>query len=393
MLINLSNQLTKQEGIQQTYIASAISAGGTQSPVKNIAGFNANWAVQLGQTGEETAEIMVLSGAPGGTVFNFGTSPAHAAGTLLFNHAFDTPIYQIHYDQAILFRSTTGTPGPFSSLATINVTPDNPYTQYDDTNGAAGYAYYAQYYNSVTGDLSGTSSVFLPGGPTYYSLQKIRQRIEDKLYSAGYIRSDDVITDWINEWYELMTNAAIKVNQGYLLGTNQYGFGTNGLGTITDSFFKQAVKMEVTYDGQTYIPSTEIAPREFTESDYFNQIFPRHCWVGETVFEVLPHIVGGTVKITYAQRFTPLVNDSDELTQTLKSYTTSATEYCLGVAYGLDQKDTESQQHMQMYGVTKNDFIAEITPRDQTSAKMIDMAESVSGLEDDLTSEYSEMVW
>src|ERR1035437_5758633 len=275
MLINLSNQLTQQQGIQQTYVATAVSAGGTSSPVKNIDSLTANWAVQMGQTGEEAAEIMLISGVPSGTILNFGTSPSHTGGTLLFGHAQDTPIYQIHYDQFVLNRSTAGTAGTFSALATISITPDSLYTQYNDTTGAAGYAYYAQYYNSVTGDLSGSSSAFIPGGPTYYSLQKLRQRTKDKLFSAGYIRDDSVITDWVNEWNELMTNSAIKVNQNYMLGTSQYGFGTSGLGTITDITFKQPIKVEVTYDGVTFIPPRKIEVRSYSELDYFAVNAPR----------------------------------------------------------------------------------------------------------------------
>lgn len=391
MIINLSNDLTKQQANQITYLASGITAGGSVLPVKNPAGFNANWAVQIGQTGEEGAEI-VNPNSIGGTSFTIGTNSSHSAGTFLFSHAQDTPLYQIHYDQFILYRSTSGTSGPFSSIATVSITPDSLFTQYDDTTGVAGGAYYAQYYNSLNGDLSGSSSIFQPGGPTYYSLQKIRQRIKDKLYSAGFIRDDTIITDWINEAYEQLVNAAIKVNQGYLLGTAQYGFGTAGYGTITDSLFKQAVKMEVTYDGASYIPSTEVALRSFTESDFFNAYAPRHAWIGETVFEILPHNTPGTVKVTYATRFTPLVNDTDELTQTLKAYTTAFVEYGLAQAYGLDQK-SEYDKHMQVYELNKANFIAEITPRDQTGAKMIDIGESVSGLEDDLSSDMGDYIW
>lgn len=393
MIISLQNDLTKVQGIQQTYVASATSAGGTASPVRNIDGFNANWAVQIGQTGEETAEVLVLSGTPSGTQFNFGTSPSHTGGTFLFAHAQDTPLYQIHYDQVVFYRSTAGTAGPFSALATVSLQPDNLYTQYDDTTGATGYAYYAQYYNSVSGDLSGSSSIFVPGGPTFYSLQKLRQRVKDQLFSAGYIKDDSVITDWINQWYELMTNAAIKVNQGYLIGTNSYSFGTAGLGTVTDSAFKQPLKMEVTYDGITFVPSQEIKIYDYSELDYFDAFFPRHAWLGETVFEILPHTQAGTVRLTYSTRFTPLVNDSDELTQTLKAYTTSCVEYCLGVAYGLDQKDTQSQQHLALYGQSKQDFIDEITPRDESGIKTISFSESASGLEDDLATEIGDMVW
>ena len=97
--------------------------------------------------------------------------------------------------------------------------------------------------------------------------------------------------------------------------------------------------------------------------------------------------------MTYSTRFTPLVNDTDELTQTLKAYTTSCVEYCLGVAYGLDQKDSQSQQHMVTYDKTKADFIAEVTPRDVTGAKTISINESVSGLDDSISDEVGDMVW
>lgn len=394
MIISLANDLTKQQTNEITYLASAVSAGGTIAPAKNIGGFNASWAVQIGQTGEETAEIMILGTAvPSGTSFTMGTSPSHSAGTFLYGHAIDTPIYQIHYDQFIINRSTAGTGGPFSALATVSITPDSQFTQYNDSTGSAGYAYYAQYYNSVTADKSGSSSIFVPGGPTFYSLQAIRGRIKEKLFSANYIREDSIINNWINECYELMANSAIKVNQGYLIGTNQYGFGTNGFATITDASFKQAVKIEVTYDGVTYIPSTEVAVHNFTESDFFNAFAPRHSWVGETVFEVLPHQTAGSAKVTYAQRFTPMVNDSDELTQTLKAYTTAFVEYALSVAYGLDQKDTQQQEHFQKFVAMQNEFIGEITPRDVTGPKVIDLAESVSGLDDDLSSDIGDYVW
>lgn len=369
-------------------------AGGTSSPVKNIAGFNGTWAIQFGQTGEETAEIMLISGVPSGTQLNLGTSPSHSAGTLFFPHALDTPIYQIHYDQVVINRSTAGTGGPFSTLATISIQPDNLYTQYDDTTGAASYAYYAQFVNSVNGDLSGSSSIFVPGGPTFYSLQKLRQRARDKLYSAGLFRDDSILTDWINEYYEDMVNAAIKVNQNYMLGTAIYGFGTSGLGTVTDSTFIRPVKVEVTFDGGvTYRNSREIAIYDFSEMDFFNAFSPRHVWTGETTFEILPHTQAGSAKITFAQRFAPLVNDSDELTQTLKAYTKACTDYVLSVAYGLDQKDVQQQEHFQKYLAAKQDFVNQVTPRDLAGIKTISIIESISGMTDSIADDIGDMVW
>lgn len=398
MLISIANNLTQINQIQQTYLQSNVVSGAGSVSVKNIAGFVNGWAVQIGQTGEETAEIINLNLLNGVTnqEFTFGTSLANTAGTLLFNHNNDAPIYQVHYDSIVVNRSTSGSAGTFSPIGTIPITPDSQYTNYDDSAGAQTYAYYTQYYNSLTGDLSGSSSIFVPGGPTFYSLQKLRQRVKDKLYSAGYIRDDSLYTDWVNEWYELMSNAAIKVNQDYLLGTNQYTFGTNGLGTVTDPYFKpNVVKVEVTWDGVNYLQSSKLAVREYTEQDYldFPISEPQHAWIGETVFEILPHSQGGTAKLTYPQRFVPLVNDTDEITQTLKAYTTSCVEYCQSVAYGLDGKDAESQQHYQQFMQGKQDFIAEITPRDETGAQLIDIVQGLSGMQEDVEGDIGDFVY
>ncbi len=391
MQLQIANSLTQQDGIQQTYLGSVVVAGNTSALVRNPSGFNTNWFQQIGQTGEETAEILPISSIAG-TVMSFGTATSNPGGTFLYPHAVDTPLYQIHYDQIVIYRSTAGTGGAFGSLGVTNITPDNPFTNYNDPTGAQGYAYYVQYYNSVNGDLSGSSSVFIPGGPTYYSLQKIRQRVKDKLYSAGFVRDDNLITDWVNEWYEIMQNAAVKVNENYMLGSATYGFGTNGLGTITDTSYKQLVKLEVSWDGQNFFPSTQQDFSDFSERDYFDMYNPQHAWRGETVFEVLPHNTAGTVNAYYATRFTPLVNDSDELTQTLKAYTTGAVEYCLSVAYGLDQKDAESQQHYQMYDAMKKDFIAEVTPRDVSSVKMINVIDNPSAMQEDIYQDIGE-IW
>ncbi len=392
MQLQIANTLTQIDGIPTTFTQVAGTAGLGSIQVKNVAGFTNGWAIQKGQTGEETAEILNLNPSSGVTnqYLTFGTSAANTAGTVLFNFNNDTPIYQIHYDQIIIYRSTTGTAGNFSSIGVTNITPDNQYTNYNDSAGASTYAYYVQYYNSVSGDLSGTSSVFVPGGPTYYSLQKMRQRVKDKLYSAGYIREDAIYTDWINEWLEQMQNEALKVNQAYMLGSQTIAYGTNGYGTVTNADFKQPFKLEITTDGLHYTPSHEIPLQQFSEQDWFPGWDYQHSWRGETVFEILPHGSGGTVNLTYGQRFTPLVNDSDELPQTLKAYTTGCIEYCLAVAYGLDNKDTETQLHQQNFMQSKQDFITQITPRDQTGPHSIQIVDSISGIQDDvnLSEEY-----
>ncbi len=389
MLLQVENNLDKQQSTQFSNLSSAISAGGTVFPVKNVNGFNQNWAFQLGKTMEGQAEILTNPNNPsGGTALN-------SQGTNLYSHPIDTPVFQIHYDKVIFLRSTTGTSGTASAIATVSITPNQFYTEYNDASGALTYAYQSQFYNSVSGDTSGTSSWFIPGGPTFYSLQKLRSRLKHDLYSANYIKDDNTIIDWVNEWLEIMTNSMIKVNQGYALGTASYPFSLSGtpslaLGTVTDPLFKNPIKVEITYDGVNYVNSMEIPYRSFGMNDNFSAIYPRHFWMGDTVFGILPPGTGGTVRMSNSIRYNPLVNDTDELPQILKGYTIGCIEYGLYKAYSLDQKDDIADRHFQKFVMYQNAFISEITPRDMTGEKMINLSESISGMNEDvvLSTEY-----
>lgn len=377
MLLQVENNLARLPSTLFSALSVNTNSGGTVLPVKNINSFTNGWAVQIGQTGEEQAEIVNVSGVPAGTALNTG-------GTTRFNHAQDTPVYNVHYDSVIFRRSTSGTAGSASPLATVSITPDSFYTEYNDASGIASYAYQTQFYNSVSGDLSGTSSWFIPGGASFYSLQRLRNRIKKNLFSSNYIVDDTTIDEWINEYVEVMTNAALKVNQGYSSGTVQYGFGTAGLGTVTAPLFKYASKIELTTDGITFFNSTEIPVNRFSSGEMFNSVAPRHFWQGDTVFGVLPFGNAGTARFTLGQLSTQLVNDSDELPQFLKGYTTGGVEYGLYRAKSLDQKDAAAQGHWDKFVGYQNVFISEITPRDQTGVKMIDMVEGIEGRNEDL---------
>lgn len=377
MILSVSNDLQGLPNVQYSYVSANISSGGTTIPVRNINSFTNQYAVQIGKTGEETSEIVAI-GTPSGTNLPL------ASGTLRFDHALDTPIYNIHYDSIIFKRSTTGTAGTASAISTVLMTPDSQYTQYNDATGAYTYVYKTQFYNSVNSDVSSESDWFVPSGPSYYSLQKMKQRGKDALYNANYIKSEAVLGDWVNEWLELMTNSAIKVNQGYAIGTTSVAFGTAGLGTITDNDFKQAVKIEMTFDGNSYANSTEIPLNRWSPTDNFTVVYPRHYWMGDSVFGVLPTGVSGTARITYGKRNPLLINENDELPMSLRSYTTSCVNYILYRAYAQDTKPDLAEQYYTKFIQQRQDFISEITPRDQTGVKTIDLVEGISGLNDGL---------
>lgn len=376
MILSVDNNLDRLLSTLSSHTAANLSAGGTAIPVKNLNSFTAQYAVQIGKTGEEQSEIQIIT-TPSGTILPLNS------GTLVYDHPLDTPVFQIHYDKIIFNRSTSGTAGTATALATVSITPDSLYTEYNDASGAATYAYITQYYNSVSGDLSSESDWFTPSGPSFYSLQKLRDRIKGRLPSSEFIRQDSDIDDWINEWLEELNTAAVKVNKDYLLGTTSIAFGTAGLGTITASDFMYARKVEVTYDGGvSYTNSHNIPVNEYSETDTFSSLDPRHSWQGDTVVRVLPAGDGGTVRITYSKGEAVLVDDTDELPYPMRRYTRSFINYGLYAAKDLDQK-AEAEKDYQKALKIKSDFINEITPRDQTGPQTINFTETLSGFQED----------
>ncbi len=378
MRIQIQNSLASDPSTVYTYTDSNLGAGDSTIPVKNINSFTNQWAVQLGKTGEAEAEIKTINGVPSG-------NNVVVAGTLRFDHAMDVPLYQTHYNKIIFKRSTSGTLGTASAITngTIDITPNLMFTEFEDTSGAASYAYKTQYYNSINGDLSAESDWFIPGGPAFYSLQKIRDRVKNKLFSSAYIKDDSVIDEWINEWLEEMNGAAIKVNQGYLLGTVAVAFGTAGLGTITASDYMYSNKMEVSYSGSGYVPSVYVPVNQYSDNDTFLDADPRHTWVGDTVFKVLPAGSGGTARVTYSKGEPIMDSDSDELPHPMRRYTRGFTAYALGCAQELDGKDQLANTNYGKAQKVKADFINEITPRDRTGVHYIDLTESLSGMQED----------
>lgn len=379
MILSVDNNLDQLPQTLYSFTNGNLSSGGTAILIKNPNAFTNQYAVQLGKTGEEQSEIAVIN-TPTALLL-----PLNGGGTLLYDHPNDTPVFQIHYNKIIFKRSITGTVGTASAIATVTITPDSAFTEYNDTTGAVTYAYKTQFYNSVSSDLSSESDWFVPSGPSFYSLQKLRDRSRKALYNSTYITDDTVIDDWVNEWTEEMTNAAIKVNKGYSIGTASYGFGTSGYGSITEPGFKKADKIEITYSGVTWTKTSEVPMNRYSESDFFNPLSPLHSWEGDTVFRILPFGQAGTARFSFSQLSTQLVDDTDELPFPLRSYTTGCIEYVLYRAYDNDNKDAQADKHYDRFLKKVMDFTHEMTPRDATGPQTISFVDGLSGLNDDPT--------
>jgi len=380
MIIKSLNDLDSKS--PSTLLTNAEVAGTTSIRVGNTTGLTSQWAVQIGKTGEDQTEVLI------GTVTNIGTMGITA---LNFAHSANTPVIFIKYDQVVFEKSAAGTAGTATPIANGTITyqadaldqqTGQSYTIFDDTSGTVTDAYRTYFRNSVLVVNSTESDWITSAGFTFYSLGKLRQRIREKLWASDFA-SDNEINNWINEWKDEMVNSAVSVNEDYSIGTVNVAFGTNGLGTVTTTDFKQPKRIEITYNGSDYFLSTKRALNEYYPSEVVNSAHPYHNWEGDTVIRVMPSDEAGTAKIWYYQTGTPMVNDTDELPLPMRAYTNSFVSHGLGMAYQKDGKTTEARDQFSYANSAKNQFTVQITPRDKSGPTYVKIEEVTSG-EDNL---------
>lgn len=359
----------------KTFSTNAEAAGAASIRWKNPNGFNASWAIQIGETADEQSEVKLLGTAtPGGTA---GTTTA----VLDFEHPADTPIYAIKYNQVVFEKSSAGTAGTAAPITNGTVTYDasSDFTQFDDTSGnPATDAYRTYFRNSVTSGTSPESDWITNTGFSFYSLAAIRQRTKNKMWDASFIREDSTFDDWTNEFKDRVTNKVIQVNEDYALGTVGVGFSSNGLGTVTTGDFSQARRVWVTYNGVGTNESVKMNINDVNPNQVFSSASPRHAWVGDTVFQVFPAESGGTALFTFYRFGTTMQNDTDELPLPLRSMTDKFVDYNLLQAQYKDSKISFIEKKSIEESLVA-DVAAILTPRDKSGATYVDIVETISG--------------
>lgn len=374
MIIRVSNNL--QVDAPKTYTSFAEVGGTNVLRWKNPAGINASWAIQVGETGEEQAEVVLLN----------SSTPAGTAGTLtantLYPHPADTPIYAIKFNQVVFEKSATGTAGAATPITdgTVAYQADSQFTQFDDASAVSTDAFRARFRNSVLGSNTAQSDWITPAGPTFYSLAKMRERIKNQLWNATYV-SDAIITDWVNEWKDELSNAVIAVNQDYALGTVNVGFGTDGLGTITTNDFYDVRRVWITTNGVDSFQSTKMNINDFLPTQIFTGAHPYHAWLGGTIIQVKPSDSAGTASLVFYRFGTAMVNDTDELPYPFRSYTKSFVDYCAAQTYYKDGNDTAIKQgdrRMAQAIADKALFVKQVSARDKSGKTYIDVVEPLS---------------
>lgn len=372
-IIRSTNNL--HEKAPKTFLSFTESAGTNVLRWQNPSGFGASWGIQVGEAGQEQTEVVVL-----------GTStPAGTAGTLtantLYEHPANTPIYGIRFDQVVFEKSTSGTAGTATPITggTTTYQADSDYTIYDDTSGASTDAYRTFFRSSGLSENSTESDWQTFGGPSFYSLAYLRERIKSKLFNADFIGPDSVIDDWINEYKDEMTNEVIQTNEDYALGTAEVSFGTDGLGTITTADFNQTRRVWVTYNGQDKFASQKKNINDFLPTEVFNSTQPQHYYLGDNVIGIKPAGNGGTADIIFYRFGTIMVNDTDELPLSMRPYTKGFVDYGVAQAKYKDNKMTAYRDKMSEASNVKEQFLRNVAPRDKSGPTIINIVESLTG--------------
>lgn len=367
MIIRTRNLL--HEDVPFTRLRETEAAGATTLRVQNTTGLTTGWGVQIGEVGQEQTEVLVGTNSNGTTI----TNPASA-----YEHPKDTPVYFIKFNQVIFERSITGTSGSATPLTngTVTYSANDFFTIFDDTSGAGTHAYRTRF--QYTSGSTSQSDWITPAGFDFYSLAKMRDRIRRKLWNSQYLDDQD-INDWINECKDDMANKVTSTNEDYAMGTVGVAFGTNGLGTITQSDFTFPRRMWITYDGVNQYNSSKMNIDGYLPNQTFSATHPYHAWVTDNVFIVKPSNSQGTAEVTYQRFGTTMVNDTDILPIPMRSYTKIFVDYCKAQAKSKDNKENEAQAILDRVGTAIADFALNIAPKDRTGPTMISIVEPVSG--------------
>lgn len=371
MIIKTRN--TQHETAPKTYLTATMASGTDVLTVKNVAGFSDNWNAIIGEPGVENTEIVEIVSVPSAGTFGVGATS--------FEHGPDTPVYCVKYNQVVFKRSTDGTAGTATSMAngTIGITPDWGYTQFDDTSGSASYAYKTCYRSTGLATNSSDSGWITPSGYSFFSLANIRERAKDK-FSGDY--EDSKWNDWINEWMEKMTNAAIDVNEDYCMGTVQISYsGTAQYGTIPGTCnFKQVRRAWYTENGSDWYQMSKQEYVDFGPSQEFSATHPYYHMKGDDELGRNPHSASGTIDLTHYKLNTVLSDETDELPVPMRGYTGSFVDYALAQALKKDEQWEEAKALEGKCEYSLSMFVKEMTPRNKSEQTGIQIVES---LEDD----------
>ena len=213
---------------QETRLATDVAAAATSCTVENNKSFATNDYVVFGALGEETTEIVKLTGVSGTTTLSHSTGP-------VFAHSARTSISQIRYNQVKVYSATSES-GTYSLVGTTDLTLDQDSTVYSDSDGTESTWYKIKYYNETTTKLS-SFSVAVQG--TGYTEDSLRSMGDEVLEDFGDTNGKDLKRSQV---YNYLRGGVRKVTQELIKSFPDYRKNyvvktlSSGTATLPDRF-------------------------------------------------------------------------------------------------------------------------------------------------------------
>ena len=345
---------------EKTYLTAAIAASATSLTVKAVdtnAWANADWII-IGEIGTKNAEIVQI-----GAAVSDGT--ALTVGTIRYAHSINEPVYRIDYNYVRIYRNTTDSTTGLSTLATVEIQPDEIYTRYEDTANSTGYGF-VQFRNSASAALSEYSDGIPYSGYTAKSLGRMIKAVRRQLSESDYRKvTDEDIIEEINEkqrdvaherlwpFYETIFSASTVTNQ------REYGINTS-----------------VSY-GKAYMVAVDSEPLKKIDATKYNILHfdtnqtgnPTHFHIWNNKLRLYPMPSSAATSTTLSVAITSATATEISLTSTsgfrapgralidseVVSYENVSTTQLLGCQRGLE--GTIAATHLISVAVTERDII------------------------------------
>jgi len=261
--------------LQITRLSADVAASATSSTVENNEGLATNDYVVMGKYGEEKAEIVLLTSVTANTTIGHTTGP-------VFDYLANTQVAEIAYNQVEISRATSED-GTYSVIATVDITPDEEMTTYDDTTGTSASWYKTRYKNGST--YSEYSDVVEGTG---YSEDSLRSIVDEVLEDFGDENSQEISRSQVRRAARAavrkMTVKLIQTRPDYrrnydtedlVSGTALYNLPTRFLG-----FFRVDVNLTGTGATDAYKASFESEQAGDPDTTYYTND-PRIYFRGE----------------------------------------------------------------------------------------------------------------
>jgi hypothetical protein len=202
-----------------------------------------------------------------------------------------------------------------------NLSADEEYTVLEDATAVSTDYFKIKYYNSHSGTYSDFSDSLSQTGFTRYALASIQDHILKVAEDVKEKRiTRDMITEWVNQWKDLLANRIIEINEKYFIVYREYKL-TSGIAEY--DLIGNVVrlnKVEANLDGgDSYRVMWE--DLEDDNPDYvYSASNPRYYLnAGKIGFRPTP-TASGTAKIWQEEIPADLTNDGDELEAPMRYY-------------------------------------------------------------------------